>query len=306
MFGAISMTACASGDGNSRASEVSALQVQLDKALDRADNAEAKIKRLEIQLKALQNRPATSVAPGAAPASGPDATDPAGTGPASTPPVATDATRSTPGRPGRLGTSSLVRAFGDLTGITLPTGDPGVVVIASSAGADSSGSVAVLVRNNTADVIGSIEVTGTVRDATGKLVGSELSPVLEPIRVSPGEVAFGYISYPADELPDGAAFEFLTNFSDIANESHLSATITELTVLPDKLVGIASNDNDQKIIGPIGVTAICFDAQGLPTRSVIAFLDQDELPPGGKGSFSIDVADGPCDRGFMGASGFNF
>ena len=118
--------------------------------------------------------------------------------------------------------------------MSLPAGDPGVVAVVSVATAlDSSGSLPVIVRNNTANTIGQIEVT-VARDAAGSLVGSGSSQGFEPVVVEPGEIAWGYV-YFGDIAGDGLTFGLRTSGEEPGYFQPVE--ITELNAIGDQIIG---------------------------------------------------------------------
>jgi hypothetical protein len=216
-------------------------------------------------------------------------------GPAATAQVATQAAAPD--------ASSYVVGIGDVSVLSLPDGDPGsVTVIAAAKTLNFQGSVNLVVRNNTSAVVGEINVSGTARDDTGALVGSGSSQGFQPKVVAPGEIAFGYVYFDVEQA--GSAWEF--NF-DVAAEPvgdyFLPVTITEINNTGGQIIGAVTNDLDRDVSGSIEVVAICFDTGGRMIDAVDSYVEQDDLPPGGTGSFAIDLYRGPCPVGLVAASG---
>lgn len=202
--------------------------------------------------------------------------------------------------------SPYILGFGDLSAVSLPDGEPGVSIIASGTVIDERGTVTVVVRNNTSETVGGIEVTGTARDSDGALVASGSSQGFEPVVVEPGEIAFGcmYFDISLAET-SGLDFEFDVD-ADPVTGSFLPVTVTEINNTGDQLVGAVTNDNDGEVSGPIGVSAICFGADGNIVDFVDTYTDQDDLDPGANGSFSIGLYGAECPAGLAGASGYSF
>lgn len=58
--------------------------------------------------------------------------------------------------------------------------------------------------------------------------------------------------------------------------------------------------------GPIEVVAICFDIDGsMLGNDVDSYVEQDDLPPGGTGSFALDLYSGSCPVGLVTVSGYS-
>ena len=221
------------------------------------------------------------------------------TEPATTTPPATAAPTGVPAAPDA---SPYAAAFGDIRVVSLPAGDPGVVaVLAATATLDDSRSLPVIVRNNTANTIGQIEVTGIARDAAGTLVGSGSSQGFEPVLVEPGEIAWGYV-YFGDITGDGITFELSTNGNEPGY--FMPVEITELNAIGDQIIGALTNNSDSEVSGPIGVGGVCFAADGTLAGTFSAYAEQDDLAPGGIGSFSTNLYGDPCPVGLAGASGY--
>lgn len=197
-----------------------------------------------------------------------------------------------------------VLGFGDLSVVSLPAGDAGAVTIIEAAETiDAGGSVTTIVRNNTRDDIGRIEISGTARDASGALVGSGSSQGFSPAVVAPGEIAYGYVFFGHD-IPTGSTFEFNVD-SEPVGEYFLPVTITEINNTGEQIVGAVMNDLDVEVSGPISADVLCFDADGDVTGDAQSYVEPDDLPAGGTGSFAIDLFDQPCPVGIAAASGYS-
>lgn len=195
--------------------------------------------------------------------------------------------------------------FGDLSVVSLPPGDPGAVtIVAAGTAVDPRGAVNMIVRNNTPDAVGPIEVTGTARDGAGTLVGSGSSQGFQPQVVAPGEIAYGYVYFDSD-IPAGSTFEFTVN-GDSVDDYFRPVTITEINNTGGQIVGAVLNDTGVAVSGPIGADVICFGSDGSIVGYVGSFAEQDELPAGSTGSFSIDLYGDDCPIGLAAASGYGF
>jgi len=310
---AVATVAACSGDDDDAvavtATDAGELQEELAAANARADKAEAERDSLAAQLEAAQDQLAhlsdTTVAISVTAPTTPATTDvdtSATTTAATNPPTSA----ATTGQPAGPDASPYVEAIGDVSTLELPVGDPGEVsVVAVSPSLDRSGSLPVVVRNNTPQPVGPIDVAGTARDSSGALVASGSSQGFKPVVVAPGEVAYGYV-YFGDEVPPGASFD-LTVSSDAVTDYFMPVLITELSATGDQLIGILMNDASTTVSGPIGVDAICFDAN---TSAILStqgsYAEQDELAAGATGSFSIDLFGDQCPRGLISASGYGF
>ena len=231
----------------------------------------------------------------------PEAEEPEAEEPEAEEPATTDAPMVDPAAPDG---SPYAVAFGDIGVVSLPAGDPGVVAVVTAAAAlDGSRSLPVIVRNNTASTVGQIEVTGTARDAAGTLVGSGSSQGFDPVLVEPGEIAWGYV-YFGDIEGEGITFELSTSGEEPG--FFLPVEITELNATDDNLVGGIINNLESEVSGPIGISGVCFATDGTLADTFSTFAEQDDLPPGGVGSFSANFYGDPCSIGLVAASGYEF
>jgi hypothetical protein len=201
--------------------------------------------------------------------------------------------------------SPYVVGFGDLSVVPLPAGEPGAVtIVARGTAVDPRGAVNMVVRNNTSDAIGPVEVTGTARDGAGALVGSGSSQGFQPQVVAPGEIAYGYVYFDSD-IAAGSTFEFSVDAEPV-DDYFLPVTITEVNNTGSQIVGAVTNDTGVDVGGPIGADVICFGPDGSIIGYVGSYVEQDELPADGTGSFSIDLYGDDCSIGLAAASGYGY
>lgn len=177
---------------------------------------------------------------------------------------------------------------------------------------DETGSLPVVVRNNTSSSVYNLEATGTARGPDGSLAGSGTSQGFEPATLEPGEWAFGYVYFGA-AVPDGTQFDIsATADTEPGFAGSLSASPTEVNVVPgqfggQQVVGIVTNETGEEMSGPVSVNVACFDQAGSQPLIVhIGYADTDSIPAGGSSSFTVDLFDGECPNFAVGASGFSF
>ena len=82
--------------------------------------------------------------------------------------------------------------------------------------------------------------------------------------------------------------------------------MTEINNTGDQFVGVATNELDKDVSGPIGAAVLCFDAGGSVIDYTDGYLEQNDLAPGATGSFSIALFGKPCPNGLVAASGYGF
>jgi hypothetical protein len=191
----------------------------------------------------------------------------------------------------------------------LPAGEPDSVSVLAVGPIGSS--TPVVVRNNTDETV-EVRLTATARDPAGELVGSGEDQGLEPPFVAPGGIAIGYVFLGIDEPPAGTTIDVTASGGDVDEEfGKIPASITEHNFVAGEfggqVVGVARNDNDIRMEGPISVLVMCFDDGGAPLSTSSGFTNVDALDPGQEGSFSVDLfSDDACPRYLVGASGFTF
>lgn len=184
-----------------------------------------------------------------------------------------------------------------------------LTVVAQAASLDRTGSLPVVVRNMTDEPLAAIEATGTARDGAGGLVASGQSQGFQPFVVGPGEIAFGYVYFTTDGVPDGSTFEIAVTGDDPDDlfAGSIDLTVVEYNRTADSVIGVLRNDSSSPVSGPISVDMLCVDAANVPLESRRDYAEPDEAAPGATVSFSVDFfGDPPCDRFLLGGNGFDF
>lgn len=196
--------------------------------------------------------------------------------------------------------------------VQVPDGEDGELSVVVVGKPDpQAGSVPVIVRNRTPEPLSGIEVTGTTRDAAGKLIGSGSSQGFAPELLGPGEWAVGYVYFDGAKLTSETKYD-LTATGTAPDESGGSVDVEIVEVsatagtYSDQLVGIVKNATDSEVSGPISVMVGCFDNSGSLESTQSGFAESDPLAAGGTSSFSVDLFDGPCKNWAVGASGYDF
>lgn len=208
-------------------------------------------------------------------------------------------------------TSPLLAVVGT---VVVPDGEASglsVVLVGQPDADQPMDSVPVVVRNRTGSTVYGVEASATARAGDGSLAGSGSSQGFTPFTVEPGEWAFGYVFFGAD-LPGDARIDVTaTGETESGLLSRLDVRPVETNIVASQfgqqIVGIVSNENSEKVSGPISVDAICFDAGGTAIIGTHrTFTDGDEIAPGGTASFAIDLFKGECPNYAVGGAGFNW
>ena len=206
-------------------------------------------------------------------------------------------------------TSVMLSIKGDLQVPDGVVGELSIVVVGNPQ--SNQDSVPVIVRNRTSEPLAGIEVTGTARNAAGALVGSGASQGFAPELVLPGEWSVGYVYFDSGKLEDDTEYDLTATgsepdeFTGSVDVKVVEASRTK-GQFGDQLVGIVENPTDAEVGGPIDVLVACFDKAGELLTTTSDFVEGDSLPPGGTGSFSVDLFDDPCENWAIGSSGYNF
>lgn len=184
-----------------------------------------------------------------------------------------------------------------------------LAVIAQATDLDRTGSLPIVVRNNTGESVTRVKVAGAIRDSSGALVASGSDQGFKPNVVPPGEIAIGYVYFGYDSnLPKGWTVEFQTSGTPtekVRFENIRDLDVVEYNQVGKKIVGTLSNPHSETIHGPIGVNLTCFDKEGRPLSHHSDFAEPDTLSQGGKASFQVELFSSPCPVFLFGGSGFS-
>ena len=178
---------------------------------------------------------------------------------------------------------------------SLPPGQANELsIIAQGTQTDQSGSLPVVVRNNTSEPVIAVGTSATVRDTTGKLIASGRDQGFYPWLVNPGDIAIGYIFFSYGfQIPTNAKIDFQINSestnSTLASIGKKDLTISETNDTGSKVIGILKNNTDNKASLP-HVYMMCFDSSGKPLSHSDSFATPNEIEPGGTASFELDYS----------------
>lgn len=192
---------------------------------------------------------------------------------------------------------------------TFPAGEPsGIVIVAQASKLDRSGSIPIVVRNNTGGTVNRIKVSGTIRDSQGALVASGSDQQFLPNVVAAGEVAIGYVYIGfGTNLPKEWKAEFQTSATPINKsrfENIRDLEVVEFNRVDKRIIGSLVNLHPESVNGPIGVRLMCFDKSGTPTGVFNDFAEPDKLAQNAKTSFQIELYGDTCSSFIFGGSGF--
>lgn len=183
-----------------------------------------------------------------------------------------------------------------------PDGTPGQLAVVTHGEPDPAGSVPFVVRNNLARTAVALEVSATVTDSSGRVVGSGRSNALvTPFHVEPGAVAIGSVYFGYGQLGRGLSYQFTVR----ETEDHgvvVDLPVSEHGVVGDRVVGVATNNTADEL-KDLDAMATCFDASGRPTITTHESTHPDTLAVGERGSFQLATIGLPCVTYLVGATG---
>lgn len=195
----------------------------------------------------------------------------------------------------------------------LPAGKSGVVALVSEgARTDQSGSLPVVMRNNTSHTVARITASGTIQNASGKLIATGSDQGFMPNLVQPGGIAFGYIYFqdPSASIPPGGKVSIQLGSTPASQDAYenireLKVENTNLTVGESgkQILGQAVDQYHYRISGPIGVDVACFDKTGRVLDVDSDFASPDNLMPGQTASYTVSLTS-RCPVYLVAASGF--
>ncbi|MBX7252393.1 MAG: hypothetical protein K1X50_10445 [Candidatus Promineofilum sp.] len=192
----------------------------------------------------------------------------------------------------------------NITPNDLPTGEPGLVVIAAGP-PNQFGAIPVVVRNNTDTPVYNLDISATARDTAGRVLGTGSSLDLLPSYVPPAGVAFGRVLFQDTPL-DGATIEYLVTGSDDPGTIFIrrDLEVIEHNLVSGNVVGSLLNSN-AAALDLINVAVICFDDTLVPTVSRDNYTDQERVESGAQLPFSVDLLgdEAQCDRYLLAARG---
>lgn len=177
----------------------------------------------------------------------------------------------------------------------LPAGESGEVGIVATGQVSQFGSLAFVLRNNTAEDIEDVKVSATARDSSGALVGAADAIYFNPHTVVAGGVAFGAVYFGDVTLPADVAFEFDVESSPAGSNRfniYRDLAVVEASLFEDRIVGQVQNSTKDAINGPIILSVVCFDANGVLLGQLLDTIDTKSIAPGDKKPFQVNLGPG--------------
>lgn len=165
-----------------------------------------------------------------------------------------------------------------------------------------------MLDNNTSKGVAHVDISGTVKDPTGKIVGSGDSQGTSPSVIKPGQWALAFIYFQSGDglaSNDTMSFNVSTSPADTSSYNTAAVQVTQANVSGSSITGGVQNTTGQVVTGPISVDLYCFDAAGHPDYEQGTFTSgSGDLSPGATDSFEINLYNQPCSSYLIGASGY--
>lgn len=155
-----------------------------------------------------------------------------------------------------------------------------------------------MLDNNSSKGVAHVDISGTAKDPTGKIVGSGDSQGTSPSVIKPGQWALAFIYFQsADGLTssDTMSFNVSTSPADTSSYNTAAIQVTQANLSGSSVSGGVQNTTGQVVTGPISVDLYCFDAAGHPDYEQGTFTSgSGDLAPGATDSFEITLYNQPC------------
>jgi Mg-chelatase subunit ChlD len=184
----------------------------------------------------------------------------------------------------------------------LEAGESGEVSVIAAGTVDNmvGGSIPFVVRNNTSEDVSDVKVTGTLRDANGRVAGAANGLLMTPNRVNPGGVSFGQAYFGDTDIPAGATVEFnaeATPADEVRFNSFRDLDVTEASLFENRIVGTLENTYDESVKGTIAIQAVCFDLDGNLLNLAFGSVDTGNVDPGEEVPFQVTLFYGDPGQG---------
>lgn len=189
-----------------------------------------------------------------------------------------------------------------------PVGKVSVVYQAPISPQQNGTAVPIVLDNNSSNAVAHVDISGTAKDATGKIVGSGDSQGTSPSVIKPGQWALAFIYFQSGNglsSSDKMSFSVNTSPADTSSYNTAAVQVTQANMSSGSLTGGVQNTTGHVVTGPISVDAYCFDAKGLPFYEQGGFTSSsNDLASNATDSFQIDLSGQQCSSYLVGASGY--
>jgi hypothetical protein len=174
---------------------------------------------------------------------------------------------------------------------------------------DATGTVVpIVLDNNTSKAVAHVDISGTAKDSTGRIVASGDSQGTAPSVIQPGQWFLAFIYFePGSGISANDTLSFSVNTSPAGASFYNTAAIqvTQANISGSSISGGVQNTTGQTVTGPISVDLYCFDSSGHPTLEQGGFTSgSGDLAPNATDSFQISLYGQACPSYLVGASGY--
>lgn len=164
----------------------------------------------------------------------------------------------------------------------------------------------VVVRNNTARPVASVQVAAAGRDMAGQIQVTGAAQGSYPAVLAPGELGLAYVVF-KERVRSDLDFTFTTTSSTPAEGTFgdASGKVTEANRVGNTLVGTITNTTGRPLQGPYAVAVFCLSKDGAPTSVQYSFDDlTGNVAPGDVRPFSVRIYGDTCRRYIVGSRSF--
>lgn len=161
----------------------------------------------------------------------------------------------------------------------------------------------VVVRNNTAKPVASVQVSATGRDLNGQLRGTGTAQGSYPAVLAPGDLGLAYVVF-QERIRSDLEFTFTTAASEPSSSAFgdASGRVSEVNRVGSRIVGTITNTTGRSLRGPYTVAVFCIGDDGTPTSAQYSSGDlRGTVEPGAVRSFSVRIYGDPCKRYVVGS-----
>lgn len=151
-----------------------------------------------------------------------------------------------------------------------------------------SGTLHIVVRNNTQQPVTIKKVDVTIKAGDGSLLAVEEEMWLDPSVVGPSEIAYGSFRLWDLEVPPDVQYEFDVEPMSPDGGS-IALEIRDQSIVGERFLGMLYNPSSVPVRGPIDVTVLCFDTDGSFVDDRSDFTTKEFIPPGESIPYQVKV-----------------
>lgn len=188
----------------------------------------------------------------------------------------------------------------NMTADDLPPGDPDTLGVIVAGSANDFDNVPVVIRNNTPGPFYDLDVSATVTDAAGAVVGTGRSSEVYPHYVPPGGIAYTRINFD-DVTLDGNTVAYLVSGRDERGNSQ-DLEFAQHNPGGEGIVGLLQNSTGFPL-EIVEAAVICFDDALTPLDVYDDYTDQERVEVDAQLPFQVGLFGDPCPRYLITANG---